>query len=332
MMKILNTQKLYLINLRVNILRYLFSIRLINLNIIKNYFDYFLLIIVIFTLLGDFISLFQSFYDYFNINQLDLFNHMVNNTSSSTSTTSTSINTTIIHDDGNWSNGIRSLFIYGAGGTRLYFIRHGSPFSRAFVIAGTILGEAASKVVNNAINDPEYIKNHYRTWTSSWENEKEGVAKVVVDKETSTLLSKSIENSSNNNISNNFINGVDSLGDFKQDLLNGLFNKLKFILEPVQVNYSNELLSNQIYELSIVLFILSLIILGLIVVLLLNILIYINMDKIIKYFNNKFIKWYLLINKKFLGIEIFLLGGSIIYFMYSLIIGIRFIATHHIII
>ena len=69
-----------------------------------------------------------------------------------------------------------------------------------------------------------------------------------------------------------------------------------------------------------------------IIVLLFNIFIYINMDKIIKFFNNKFIKWYLVFNKKFIAIEIFMLGSTIIYFMYNLSVGIRFIATHPIII
>ena len=79
---------------------------------------------------------------------------------------------------------------------------------------------------------------------------------------------------------------------------------------------------------SIFLFILSLIIFGLIVVLLLNIVLYINMDKIINYFNNKYIKWYLVLNKKMISIEICFLGFTILYFMSSLITGIRFIATH----
>lgn len=58
------------------------------------------------------------------------------------------------------------------------------------------------------------------------------------------------------------------------------------------------------------------------------------MDKIIKFFNNKFIYWYLVINKKkkqILSIEIFILGSTILYFMYNLIKGIRFIATRPII-
>ena len=56
------------------------------------------------------------------------------------------------------------------------------------------------------------------------------------------------------------------------------------------------------------------------------------MDKIINYFNNKFFKWYLIFNKKMIGIEILILGSSIIYFMFNLINGIYFIATHPVII
>ena len=127
-------------------------------------------------------------------------------------------------------------------------------------------------------------------------------------------------------------NSCSSISDFIDVLLNSIFNHIKIILEPVSVNYSNEVLANQIYDLSILLFILSLIIVFLIIVLLLNIILYINMDKIIEMFNNKFIKWYLILNKKFLSIELFILGITILYFMYSLITGIQFIATHPIII
>ena len=308
-------------------MRTLFNILSINQNNIKFYFYYLLLIIAILTLLGDFISLLASLNNYFiyylNINVLDLLSHMTNNTSNSIST-STNTNTTIIHDDGSWSNGIRSIIIYGVGAFRLSLLRSGgTPAQRTFVVVSTIVGEATTKIINNTINDPNYLKNQYKSWTSDWTGD--GEVKVKVDEETSTLITKAIEN---NNNSNKFISVGDSLGDLSQDLLNNIFDRLKFLLEPVQVNYSNELLSNQIYDLSIVLFILSLIIFGLIVALLLNLILYINMDRIIKYFNNKFIHWYLVMNKKFLGIEIFLLGSSILYFMYSLITGIRFIATH----
>ena len=100
---------------------------------------------------------------------------------------------------------------------------------------------------------------------------------------------------------NKFIGGGDGLNEPLRDsleLFNFILGKLKYVLEPVQVNYSNELLSDQIYYLGIVLFILSIIIFGFIVVLLLNIILYINMYKIINYFNNKYIVLYLNINKK----------------------------------
>ena len=134
---------------------------------------------------------------------------------------------------------------------------------------------------------------------------------------------------------NKFIGGGDGLNEPLRDsleLFNFILGKLKYVLEPVQVNYSNELLSDQIYYLGIVLFILSIIIFGFIVVLLLNIILYINMDKIINYFNNKYIVWYLNINKKFLSVEIFFLGCTILYFMSTIVKGIHFIATHPIII
>ena len=309
---------------------------LINFNGIKNsfnfntmiyYLDSFLLTIVIFTLLGDFIYLMSSIVnyliDFYSINGLDLIHNMSDNNSNVNNTT----NTTIIQDDGSWSNGIKSLFIYGSGGYRLALLKGGgTPGARAFVITSTILGDALSRVLTNTINDPNYVKNHSTSWRATWKDFNKGEAIVNVDPETTNKLKSS------SGLTNNFIGGEGSLGDLYQELLNGIFYRLKFILEPVQVNYSNDILSNQIHDLSILLFIFSLIIFGLIVVLLLNIVLYINMDSIIKFFNNKFIRGYLLLNKKFLSIEIIMLGGTILWFMYSLINSIHFIATHPIII
>ena len=293
-------------------------------NTVINFFDLFLLAIVIFSIVGDFIyiasSIIQHLIDFFNLSGVDFVNKMVEGNSTST-ISSTNTTTTIIHNDGSWSNAIRTMFIYGSGGYRLTLLKGGgTPVGRAFVIGTTILGDALSKVVNNTINDPSYVRNQYINWA----NRNEGQVNVTIDDSTTSKLVEATSKS--------FISGGDSLGDFTQELLNGVFDKIKFILEPVQVNYSNEVLANQIYDLSILLFVLSLIIVGLIIVLLLNIILYINMDRIINFFNNKFVKWYLVINKKFLTVEIFILGGTILYFMYTLITGIQFIATHPIII
>jgi hypothetical protein len=298
-----------------------------NFNTIYNYLDSFLLTIVIFTLLGDFIYIMTSIVnyliDFYSINGLDLI-HNMSDTNSNVNGSNTT-NTSIIHDDGSWSNVIKSIFIYGSGGYRLSLLK-GDPGSRSFVIGITILGAALSREITNTINDPNSVRNHIASVRATWKYFNNGEAIVNVDPETPNKLKSS------SGLTNNFIGGEGSLGDLYEELLNGIFDRLKFILEPVQVNYSNEILSNQIHDISILLFIFSLIIFGLIVVLLLNIVLYINMDSIIKFFNNKFIRGYLLLNKKFLSIEIFMLGGTILWFMYILINSIHFIATHPIII
>ena len=74
-----------------------------------------------------------------------------------------------------------------------------------------------------------------------------------------------------------------------------LFNKivyhfmyiLKPILEPVKVNYSNELLATQLYGISILLFILSILIIIMLIVFMVNLSIYINSDRIINYWKDR---------------------------------------------
>nr|WVH38259.1 hypothetical protein [Trametes maxima] len=299
------------------------------LNNIINALDYLLIIIVIFALVHQvgtyfiFIvsSIINHFIELFNMQGLDFIHNMVDTT---TNTNTNNTTTTIVQNDGSWSDNIRTLFIYGTGAYRLHLIRNTStPGSRLFVIASTVAGDAVTKIVNYTINDPSYVKNQVINWKAIWQNPLEGEASVTVDAETVNKLI--------NVPSNSYINSSDSISDFLQMIVNSLFNQFKLILEPVQVDYSNEILANQIYDLSILLFVLGLIIVFLIIILLLNIILYINMDSIIKIFNNKYIKWYLIINKKFLSIEIFILGITILYFMQTLITGIHFIATHPII-
>ena len=310
----------------------------ININTLIDFFDYFILILVILTLAvqaGNFILLLSSIINYlcnefFNVNSSDLITCMVetNNTTNTTNTTTTKI----IHSDGSWSNAVISIFIYGSGVLGFKLLRNGgTPGFRTFIILGTLAGlrrDALSKFVSNSINDPEFVKIHYFNWLwkTIWLDATKGEASVYLDKDAETL-SKISEVTTNK-----FASSGGNLGEVVDKFLNGLFDNLKFLLEPVQVDYSNAVLAEQIHDLSIILFIFSILIIGMIIVLLFNIFIYINMDKIIKFFNNKFIKWYLVFNKKFIAIEIFMLGSTIIYFMYNLSVGIRFIATHPIII
>jgi hypothetical protein len=99
------------------------------------------------------------------------------------------------------------------------------------------------------------------------------------------------------------------------------------ILEPISTNYPNEVLANQIYDLSILLFILSILISILILGLLINILVVINSNRILNLFTNKYIRWYVNLNMKLISIEVLCLGSSILYFMYTLSKGLQYIAT-----
>lgn len=232
--------------------------------------------------------------------------------------------TTIIHDDGSWINAVRSLFIYGAGVYRISLMRGGgTPGGRAFVIMSSVVGDAASKILFNIINDTTYVRGHVASWRYIWENRNAGEVRVDIDEDTLSKISTVTAASRNKFLGDDF-----NIEEFIQVTFKGIFEQIAFLIEPVQVNYSNEILAEQIYYLSIFMFFLALLIMGLLIILIFNMFIYINMDKIIKIFNNKYIKGYLNINKKFIGFEIFFTGGLILYFMYSLTVALRFIATH----
>lgn len=295
-----------------------------------NNFDYFLLLLVIFAFMGDLIDLISSLvnhlYSFYQVN--DLISYMVN---SGVGTTSTSATTTtqIVHDDGSWANGIRSLFIYGTGAFRLGLQRGGgTAASRSFVIATTIAADGLSRAINNTINDPNYVQNHIASWRAIWADQNNGVAEVKVDSATQQLL----QNASTNSNSSQFLGDGGGLDALANNLITNIIEHLKFILEPVQVSYSNKVLATQIYDISILLFILSILIIGLFIAFIINVFILVNTDKILNFIKNKYIRWYVIFNKKIINIEIFILGGSLLYFMYTLSIGIRFIATHPVVV
>nr|YP_009653027.1 hypothetical protein [Laccaria bicolor]QCG70085.1 hypothetical protein [Laccaria bicolor] len=277
---------------------------------------------------------------------------MSDNTSntSSTSTVTNSVTqgqtqtttTQIIHNDGSWSNAIRSLFIYGTGGYRLYLTRTGSPGSRFMIVGSSMLADNIGRFLANSVNDPNYLVNHLNAWRFSLLGNTPDTAIVnvsqgdgvdpAISQIQSTTQSQSQIKSSDQSLGNPFIPDSNGLEDFTNKLMDNLMLYIRPILEPVQVNSSNELLANQIYGISILLFVLSILIIALLIFLLINIIVFTYSEKLINYFSNKYIKLYISINKKFIGIEIFLLGTSIIYFMYNFTYGIHFIATHPIII
>ena len=198
------------------------------------------------------------------------------------------------------------------------------------------------------INDISYIKNHLNAWgfnlngsnatvsVNQGSDVDQAITQIQVAQDqlqisqaaSQAASTTSFQNLGNSNMSNNFISGSNELNDISNNLLNSLIDYLKPFLEPVQVSYSNELLANQIYGISIMLYILSVVLIVLLTLFIINILIFIYSDRIMNYFTNKYIKWYINMNKMFIGVELFLLAPILIHFMYILSTGILFIATH----
>ena len=112
------------------------------------------------------------------------------------------------------------------------------------------------------------------------------------------------------------------------NLLYTVIGSLKYILEPVSVDYSNELLAEQIYGISIVLFVMIVCVLILFMSFVFNVLILIFSDNLKKYFTNKYILWYINFNKKIIGLEVGFLSVTIISSLFSIAKGVHFIATH----
>nr|WUR10574.1 hypothetical protein [Elmerina hispida] len=237
-------------------------------------------------------------------------------------------NTTIVHSNDGWAQGIKSIFIYGTGALRISLLRSGgTPMQRGFIIGSTIIADAASTALKNAINDPEYVEKHLNSWTRIYKGDNNSSLEINVSKDEDTnKLANAVSETKNL-----FPEDLD-LKNLGEKIINGVLDLLRPILEPVHVDYSAQLLSNQIHGISILLFILSIMIFILLIGFIINLLIFVYSDKLINLFNNKYIKWYIIFNKKIIGIEICFIGSSLIYFMYMLSYGIHFIATHPIII
>jgi len=295
--------------------------------------DLIIIVLVLYFLMYDFITIIYSLFEIiskFHLNN-ELLTFMVDNSKNIEGHTT---NVQVIHDDGSWSNGIRSLFIYGTGALRISLLKGGGiPTSRAFIIASTLGVDTVSKAFNNVINDPKYVLSHIESWKTIWDGTSE-TAHVYVegDKETSKIVDSiansngSVSNSSA--LNNNFISDGNGMDDLSNKILSSIMDIIIPFLKPVKVSYSNELLASQLYGISILLFIMCILIIILLIAFMVNLLVYIYSDKIINYFTNKYIKWYVNFNKRIIGIELLFIGSTILYSMYILSYGLHFLATH----
>uniref|UniRef100_UPI0030FE9B23 hypothetical protein n=1 Tax=Singerocybe alboinfundibuliformis TaxID=1346812 RepID=UPI0030FE9B23 len=289
-------------------------------NFLLEFVDLVLFGLVAFYFLNNFVFLIIKIYNllynhYYDIYITDsLVSGMVATQEAGTSTTTT----TIIHINEGWAQGIKTLYIYGAGALQLHLMKGGTPLQKGFVIAGTIAADTASTAFKKAINDPDYVEKHINSWKRIMSSSKDSVEINVSD--DSDTLSKL------KGVKENFL--PDNLNDIKDELLNKILEILKPILEPVSVDYSNAMLANQIYVISIMLFILCLMIVLLIIAMLMNMFIFVYTDRLKEFFTNKYIRAYITLNKKIIGIEIFVVGTIILYFMFNLSYGLHFLATH----
>lgn len=249
----------------------------------------------------------------------------------------------IIMTNGTWASTVGSVFIYGIAALHFQFMRApGTGFRKVGLGLGAFIVDAGGKFIENAINDPSYIRDHQRNWKMMWETDSTGGVsgenvKVDISGDTGLLnqLQEAVKNTTSflpsSSLPNTFTGAVTSpsevnnseLGStFINDLIIPLINTLK----PQQVDYSVDLLMDQHHLIAICLFIMTLTALFLFFVFLYNVVLFIYKDKILNYFTNKYIVLYLKLQFKILNIEIIIIALLILYYFYFLIIGLHFLA------
>lgn len=199
------------------------------------------------------------------------------------------------------------------------------------------------KAVKNMVNIPDYIRAHFKIWSLYMESGSTIVKiKLGTDTESTKLVDKANTMDSvtpetvttpttviSSDIStNNFISGINSLEDYTNFFISKIVSILNPFLAPVLVDYSNQVLADQLYHISILLFLLSIFLTILIVYFMFTTLIFVYSDRISTYFTNKYILRYINYTRKLIGLELILLGSAILYIMSNLIYGIHFLATH----
>lgn len=253
-------------------------------------------------------------------------------------------NVQIIHNDGSWGSGIRSLFIYGSGGARIWMnvTRGGTPAQQIFIVGSTIFAEGVSRLITNSLSEPSYIRSHIHNIRAIWHGadsanvylnsqavQGTGVSPLPV----SSLVSPSGSSGAGgiDEIAKSII-GVDiDLAKISDSILRKIVNYLSYILEPVQHSFTIDIMSNHIQNISILLFILTGIIFIFFISLLFNVTLFIFSDRLLSYFTNKYVLWYLKFNKNFIAFEIIILSCWIGYLLYVLLTGLQYIATHPVI-
>lgn len=297
-------------------------------SILLRLFGIILLYFILATLFNILIPFFNLFSDIYS---LDVFCNM----SDTNSGVQTSTTTQIIHTNNTWADTIRTIFIYGIGSLR--YVASRSAAARAFVITSAVTGDLTSRVLTNVVNDPNSLQKLATNWGAiispgSTDNSQ---ANVTLDQQSVTVIETKVKEISKDSSSRAECVG-DSTANFSSTDINSMgeewlkciMSYLQPILEPIPVNYSNELLASQIQFIAVLSFLMIIITIFLFIVFTFNAIILIYRDQIIGYFKNKYIRAYLNLQTKLIALELIFLSGWILYSLYIISVGLQFIARH----
>lgn len=226
----------------------------------------------------------------------------------------TVIDRRIILDNGAWSEGVRSVFIYGGAGYKLYLLRGGSPRTRFIITSGALATDLFARVSVNIINDPNYIKNHVMNWKIL--RDSTNIDGVTVDVTKDQEFMK--------NITQKFLPENFSLDSLYENILGHVLS----YFEAQKVDYPVDLLMDQHHFLSIFLYILIILLFIFILTLGYMTFLLVFREKILSFFQNKFILLYFNIQYKIMYIEYFILSGLILYDFYMIIKISHFLCTY----
>ena len=247
-----------------------------------------------------------------------------------------SISRNLVFTNDTWSATIRSIFIYTSAGFAMHFTKApGTGFKKVVIGTGAFLAESGTKIVDNIINDPTYLINHWDYWNVGWKKDVNGnilkdTIQIDVSKDTETIskITNAIVTPSDSGSSSvtSFLPSFDNIFEPFSSLTNELFQPIIEALKPQTVNYPIELLMDQHHALSIILFILTILNVLFFILFLYNIIIILFKDKIFNFFKNKYILMYLNLQFKIIYVETIFLTFLILNNFYYIILSLHFLA------
>ena len=250
-----------------------------------------------------------------NVNTTTTIAQPVANVENENTSHRTVIERKIIIDNGNWSDTIRTLFIYGSATYKVMLTR-GNPRSRVFIITGAVTADLLAKVASNVINDPTYIRAHVQNWKIT----RNTIYPDAVDVDI-TQDKEFVKNISNKFLPEDLSNQIDAI---TQEILKNILS----FFQPQTVNYPVDLLMDQHHYLAIFLFLLILLLFFFILNLAYVTALLVFKDRILSYFKNKYILQFLRLQYNIMHIEFIFLIVFVLYDFYSIFKISYFLCTY----